>query len=341
MGVRYYVKRLTQAFVTFFTGMFLTYALYRLIPGGPIDAMRTRIIQRNQQNGQAPNPEELSRLTEQATGIDTTQGPIIGYIDYLTEVMTGNFGESIILGRPVFTLLFDRMPWSLFISVYGFIGGLTMTILFGTLMAYKEGTKIDKGLTVLIMVISSVPYYVVAILLLVTLGIQWEVLPTGGRYPANVDAGFNIEFMVGIVEHAAMPILSNFLVGFAGGAIGMRALGVRVIGADYIRSAEIRGIGRNRILTRYIARNTILPIYTGIVIGIAGVFSSSVVLEQIFNYRAVGYLLFTAFTNQDYPLIMGSFILLTGLTVVGMFVADVTYGFVDPRAGDPAEREAY
>jgi len=71
------------------------------------------------------------------------------------------------------------------------------------------------------------------------------------------------------------------------------------------------------------------------------VFSSSVILEQIFNYQAVGYLLFTAFTQQDYPLIMGSFILLTGLTVIGMFVADVTYGFVDPRAGNPAEREAY
>ena len=341
MGVRYYIKRVTQAFVTFLTGMFLTYVLYRLIPGGPIDSMRTQIIQRATQQGRPPDPERLGRLTEAATGINTNQGPIVGYINYISEVLTGNFGESIIFGRPVFDLLFDAMPWSMFISIYGFIGGLSMTILFGTLMAYKEGTKLDKGLTVFIMVVNSVPYYVVAILLLVTLGVQWEVLPTGGRYPSGVEAGFNLPFMIGIVEHAAMPILSNFLVGFAGGAIGMRALGVRVIGADYIRSAEIRGIGRNRIMTRYIARNTILPIYTGVVIGIAGVFSSSVILEEIFNYHAVGFLLFEAFTMQDYPMIMGSFILLTGLTVVGMFVADVTYGFVDPRAGDPSEREAY
>jgi len=341
MGVRYYIKRLTQAVVTFLTGMFLTYVLYRLIPGGPIDAMRTRIIQRASNQGRTPDPERIGRLTQEASGIDTSQGPVVGYIGYVSEVLSGNFGESLRFGRPVMELLIQNMPWSLFISIYGLLGGLAMTIIFGTLMAYKEGSKLDKGLTVFIMVTSSIPYYVVAFLLLITLGLEWGVLPTGGKYPANTPAGFNIPFMVGIVEHAAMPIMSNFLVGFAGGAIGMRALGVRVIGADYIRSAEIRGIGRNRIMTRYIARNTILPIYTGVVIGIAGVFSSSVILEEIFNYHAVGFLLFEAFTMQDYPMIMGSFILLTGLTVVGMFVADVTYGFVDPRAGDPSEREAY
>ena len=133
MGVRYYIKRLTQAVVTFLTGMFLTYVLYRLIPGGPIDAMRTRIIQRASNQGRAPDPERIGRLTQEASGIDTSQGPVVGYIGYVSEVLSGNFGESIRFGRPVMELLIQNMPWSLFISIYGLLGGLAMTIIFGTL----------------------------------------------------------------------------------------------------------------------------------------------------------------------------------------------------------------
>ena len=342
MGLRYYARRLSQAVITFLTGMFITYALYRFIPGGPLQQMKNRVIQRATQQGRAPDPERIARLTEMATGIDPDQGVIVGFLDYIyNAVVLQQFGESIAFGDPVFDILFRAMPWSMFISIYGLILGFTTMILLGTIMAWKEGTKIDQGITVFVMVMNSIPYYVGAILMLAFLGYEWGLFPTGGRYPTSVQPGFTVEFMVGVVRHAALPILSAFVVGFGGGSIQMRSLGVRVIGADYLRSARIRGLRTNRILTRYIARNTILPVYTGLMIGVAGIFSSSVILERIFQYPGVGWYLFEAFTLQDYPLIMGSFIFLTGITVIGILVADLTYGLIDPRAGDPSEREAY
>lgn len=342
MSMQYYARRFGQALITFISGMFLTYALYRFIPGGPLQAMQNRIVERTAARGGSPNPERIARLTEQATGINPEQGVVVAFFDYMyNAVVLQNFGESITYSRPVFDILFGAMPWSVFISLYGLVLGFSTMILLGTIMAWKEGTKIDKGITVFVMVMNSIPYYVGAIIMLVLLGFQWGIFPTGGRYPSAATPGFNLEFMVGVVKHAALPIASAYIVGFGGGSIQMRGLGVRVIGSDYLRSARIRGLSVNRILSRYIARNTILPIYTGLMIGISGLFSTSIILEQIFQYVGVGWYLFDAFTLQDYPLIMGAFIFFVGLTVLGILVADLTYGLVDPRAGAASEREAY
>jgi peptide/nickel transport system permease protein len=177
--------------------------------------------------------------------------------------------------------------------------------------------------------------------MLILLGYEWQLFPTGGRYPSGVTPGFNLPFMIGLVRHAALPILSQFIVGFAGGAVGMRGLGVRVVGAEYLRAAKIRGVRRNRILTRYITRNTVLPMYTNLMIGIAAIFSSSVVVEIIFQYIGVGWYLYEALTLQDYPMVMGAFIFYSIVTILGILVADFTYGFIDPRAGTGSDREAY
>jgi peptide/nickel transport system permease protein len=286
--------------------------------------------------------EEVARLTEQVSGINPDVGIIPGFINYVENIVFHlDFGQSIAFQEPVFDVLFQAMPWSMFLSVYGLILGYGSTILVGTLMAWKEGTKIDKGLTAFVLVMNSIPYYIGGLLMLIFLGYEWQLFPTGGRYPSSATPGFNVHFMVGLIQHGALPILSQFIVGFAGGAIGMRGLGIRIVGADYLRSARIRGVSTNRILTRYVTRNTILPMYTNLMIGIAAIFSSSVVVEIIFQYVGVGWYLFEALTLQDYPLVMGAFIFFSLVTILGILIADFTYGFIDPRAGAGANREAY
>ncbi|MFB6150658.1 MAG: ABC transporter permease [Haloarculaceae archaeon] len=341
MSMRYYLRRLAQAVITFITAMFITYSLYRFIPGGPIQQMQNELIRRAAAQGRAVNPERIARLVEADTGINPDQGVIVAFIGYIQHILQGEFGQSIVYNRGVFKILFGAMPWSMFIQSYGLVLGLSTQILLGSLMAWKEGSKLDKGLTVFVMGLNSIPYYVVAIVALVFFGFQWNLLPTGGRYPSSATPGFNLPFMIGIVKHAILPVMSAYIVGVGFGAVQMRGLGVSVIGSDYLRSARIRGLSSNRILTRYVARNTVLPIYTGIVIGIAALFSSSVVTEQIFQYVGVGWYIFDAVRLQDYPLVMGAFIFFVGLTIIGILIADLTYGLIDPRAGSPGEREAY
>ncbi|WP_459194071.1 ABC transporter permease [Halosimplex sp. J119] len=340
--MNYYIRRFAQAIVTFLLGMFITFALYRLVPGGPVQALMADRIQEMQQRDDQVDQQEIAQMAEQLTGINPDKPIPVAFYEWLRDiVLHQDFGESIMFQDPVFDILFRGMPWSIFLSVYGLLFGFTATIAVGVFMAWHEGTKIDSGLTVFVIVMRSIPYYVAAIVMLSVLAFQWGIFPTGGRAPPAADPGFNLEFMIGVTQHAALPILSNFVVGFAGGAIGMRALSVRVIGADYLRSARLRGLSTNRILSRYLTRNSILPIYTGFMLGISGMFSSSVITERIFQYHGVGWFMLEAVTNQDYPLVMAAFVFFSGITVTAILIADLTYGLIDPRAGTGASRESY
>ncbi|WP_436924442.1 ABC transporter permease [Halosimplex amylolyticum] len=340
--MNYYIRRFVQAIVTFVLGMFITFALYRLVPGGPVQALMADRIEQMREQDQQVDQQELAEMAEQLTGINPDQPIPIAFYEWLRDIILyQDFGESIMFQDPVFDILFRGMPWSIFLSVYGLLLGFTATIAVGVFMAWHEGTKIDSGLTVFVLVMRSIPYYVAAIVMLSVLAFQWGIFPTGGRAPPAADPGFNVEFMIGVAQHAALPILSNFIVGFAGGAIGMRALSVRVVGADYLRSARLRGLSTNRILSRYLTRNSILPIYTGFMLGISGMFSSNVITERIFQYHGVGWFMLEAATNQDYPLVMAAFVFFSGITVTAILIADLTYGLIDPRAGTGATRESY
>jgi peptide/nickel transport system permease protein len=337
--MRHYLRRIGQSVFTMLSGLFLTYALYRIIPGSPLQNIIADIVERNPEN---IDSEQIARIAETMTGINPEEPIIVGFFDYVAGiVLRGDFGTSILYQDPVFDILFRAMPWSIFISVYGLMLGITSTILVGVVMAWHEGSVLDKGGTVLVLLVNSVPYYVAAIVMLSLLAFQWGLFPAGGHAPRAAEPGFNPGFMIGILYHGALPILSMFLLGFASGSLGMRANTVSVVGSDYLRSARLRGVSTNRILTRYLTRNAILPLYTGFVIGIGVLFSSSVITEQIFAYQGAGWFLFEAATNSDYPLVMGAFIFFGGVTVLGILVADLTYGLIDPRAESGSSRETF
>lgn len=336
--MRYYIRRIAQAIFTLMAGLFLTYALYRLIPGSPLDSIMAELISEEQGTY---DPERIRRMAEQMTGINPDQGVFEGFLDWTAGAVQGDFGESILHQEPVFDMLFQAIPWSVFISVYGILLGFTASVLVGVVMAWNEGSKIDSGLTVLVLSVNSIPYYVGAIVMLSFFAFQWGIFPIGGRAPSAVTPGFNMEYMLGILYHAALPIMSTFLLGFAATSIRMRANTVRIVGSDYLRSARLRGLSTNRILSRYLTRNAILPLYTALVIGIGALFASNVITEFIFQYRGAGWLLLDAATQQDYPLVMGAFVFFGGVTVIGMFVADLTYGLIDPRAESGSTRENF
>lgn len=343
MSYKYYASRVGQAIITFFTATSLTFILYRLMPGGPLESLQAQLTQQLEESGASTQEIQtrVNKLAEIYTGIDPDKPVYIAYMDYMEDVFFQlDFGVSIRYQEPVFDILFRAMPWSIFISGNGLILGFTVTVLLGALMAYKEGSRFDSASTLTVLTLNSIPYYVGALLMLAFLAFTWNIFPTGGRYGSHVTPGFNIPFLISVAYHGALPTLSGFIIGFGGGALAMRGNAVRVIGSEYLRSARLRSLSVNRITTRYIARNAILPIYTSLMIGIAGIFSSSVIMEQIFQYPGIGWYMFEALTTQDYPLLMGAFIFFTLITVIGILLADLTYGLIDPRAST-GDRESY
>jgi ABC-type dipeptide/oligopeptide/nickel transport system permease subunit len=199
-------------------------------------------------------------------------------------------------------------------------------------MAYWEGTRFDVAFSVGATLLNAVPYYVAAILMLWPLGYLWGLFPTRGTHPQGVDPGFTVDFLLGALHHAALPIISVVITGFGFIALSMRANSVQVLGEGYVRVANLRGLADRTIALQYVGRNAVLPLYTGFMIAIGFALGGTVVLEQIFQYRGLGLTFFRAVVSNDYPLMMAAFILLTTLVVVGLLVADLTYGLIDPRA---------
>jgi peptide/nickel transport system permease protein len=341
--MNYFLKRIGQTVLTLFAAMTIAFILFRIMPGSPVDAYKAQLLAQAQRTGEKVSYEELNAQVEQYMGVDPDKPIPVAYYEYMRDVILyQDFGSSISTrpGMDVFDVLFAAMPWSVFISIYGLILGFGVSILLGALMAYKEGTRVDYGLTVWGQILASIPYYVAAITFLAVFAFQMGLFPTGGRYNTATSPGFNIPFMLGVINHGALPILTGFILGF-GGSLSMRANSIKELGSDYLRSAKLRGVGGTRITSRYVMRNAILPMYTGLLIGIAGIFSSGVITEKIFRYPGVGWYLFGALTARDYPLLMGSFIFYTTLTVLGILMADLTYGLIDPRVKTGGERESF
>lgn len=329
----YYLKLIAQALFTFFVVITITFVMYRLIPGGPVEAMQAQMIQEAAQEGREINMDRINRLVKLRTGIEPDVPIHVQYYEYIRGiVLHQDFGKSIWRNEPVFDILFKAMPWSVFVSIYGLLLGFTSNVLLGAAMAYKEGSKFDKTFSVVATFLSSVPYYVGAILMLSWLAFQLGWFPTGGRFDSHITPGFNPAFMLSVVHHSILPILTGFIVGFGGGALAMRGNSIRIMGKDYLRVARLRGLSETRIATRYVTRNAILPLYTQLMIGLAAIFSSSVIMEYIFTYPGVGWYTFGALMSRDYPLLMGIFIFFTVITITGILVAEVTYGLIDPRA---------
>lgn len=340
--MRYYITRVGQAVFTLFVVITISFFMYRLMPGGPVEIMQQQLVQQAIAQGNNPDMQRINRLVDMYTGIQPNEPVWVQYLNYIRDiVLYQDFGRSIWQNEPVFKVLFAAMPWSVFVSIYGLLFGFTTNVLLGSLMAYWEGGKLDKGMSMVATVSTSVPYYVAAILMLsyLAFGLGW--FPTGGRYDSQLTSpGFNLPFMLSVIHHAALPIASGFVVGFGGGALAMRGNSLRVMGQDYIRVAKLRGLSETRIATRYVTRNAILPLYTTLMVGIAGIFSSSIIMEQIFSYPGVGWYTLGAMQNRDYPLMMGVFLFFTTVTLVGVLIADFTYGFIDPRAST-GDKESY
>lgn len=323
------LKRFLQALFTIYVVVTLSFGLIRLMPGGPMDFLRARLMRQN--SGTMTN-EQINELVKTYLNVQPDKPLLDQYVSYMVSIAQGDMGKSLWYSRPVADILGHALPWTMFVMSVSILFTFMIGVSLGAFMAYNEGETFDTASTVVSVLMNSIPYYVAAILLVYILGYQLGWFPTGGRMTPGTTPGMNWPFLAGVIEHAALPVFSLVVTGFGIQALSMRGNSIRILGEDYLRVARLRGVPPDRIALRYVGRNAILPMYTGVLIAIGFMFGGSVILEQIFNYPGLGYYLFKAIQASDYPLMMGDFIIITVSVVLGVFIADLTYGIVDPRA---------
>lgn len=319
-------RRIGQAAFTVWAVVTISFAIIRLMPGNAMGAMMVQFEK------QGMSPARARELVELRLSIDPDKPIPVAYVEYIASTLRGDLGTSMTHNEPVVELLAAGLPWTLFVLSWSIFISFFLGISVGALMAYWEGGKLDVGLTSWAVFMGSIPFYVLAILLLIFASYRWGIFPSSGRQPTGVPVGFNLPYVRGILYHAALPVFS-MLVASGVASLGMRGNSIRVLGSDYLRVARLRGLSDFTISTQYVARNAVLPMYTSLLISIGEMFGGSIVLEYVFNYRGLGLLLFEAFKQRDYPLMMGGFVLITVAVVIALLVADLTYSWVDPRVG--------
>lgn len=340
----YILKRTAQAAITIYAVITIAFVLVRMLPGGPVTTLRAQLMQ-NQ--GSSLTIEQINQRIQAQLNIDTTKPLWEQYIDYMTSLLQGDFGQSIWYSdQTAMDILGPAIPWTVFLMGTSLFLTFGIGIVLGAFMAYREGSWFDQGSTTISLVLNSTPYYVIALLAIVYLAYgtfgTLELFPTGGRYKSGLEASLlNPDFVASVLWHGALPILSLTLAGFGGWALTMRGNSIRILGENYLRVARLRGLSERRIAVRYVARNAVLPMYTGLLIAIGTTIGGSVILEQIFSYPGVGYYLVNAIDHGDYPVMMGAFVLITIAVTIGVFLADLTYGMIDPRANGGDSRESY
>ncbi len=253
------------------------------------------------------------------------------YVNYLKGLAKGDLGTSFRPGSPkVWDLIKSRLPWTLVLSVSTMLIGLVVGVLFGVLAAVKRGRWQDTLLLNASTVMVALPSFFIALILSFYLGFEWEVFPAYTDPNMVSDFSWTWEGISRVARNAALPVLSMMVGSIISYAQGTRNAVIAVTNEDFVLTARAKGLTRNTIRYKHILRNSLLPIVTSLGMSVSGLIGGQVVIEQVFNWNGMGTLFLEANNTNDYPLMMGIMLLLSGFTILSILVTDLVYVLLDP-----------
>jgi peptide/nickel transport system permease protein len=225
----------------------------------------------------------------------------------------------------------QAMPYTLGLLITGLLISWICGNLFGALSSYYPKNRALSVVEVLGQAVRPIPYYIVAMVLLVVFAYFIPIFPFSGAYPIGTKPNWSLDFIWTFLQHAALPAATLVLVGFGGWFIGMKSLSSNIISEDYVVYAETTGMKENKVLFNYIMRNALLPQLTGLAMTIGTVFSGALIMEVVFGYPGIGSLTMVAVFRNDYSMIMGIAIYSIIGVAVSVFIMDLIYPLFDPR----------
>lgn len=325
--IKFLARRAGFMILTFITFIFIIFILPRSIPGNPLATLLSQLFQQAQTNPELIKAVHRKLMEEFGIG-----KPIhIQFFEFITRAFIGDLGTSIAFyPRKVTEIVFTYLPWTLGLLIPATITSWVIGNLLGALAAYKRKTVVDNVLLPVFLTLSQTPYYWLAMLLLFGLAVTLRIFPIGGAYSPIRLPALTFEFIVDLLHHYTLPFLSIVIGAMGGWAIGMRVMAIYELRADYISYADSLGLPDSKLL-KYVFRNSILPQITGLALNLGTILGGSLITELVFSYPGTGYLIFRALSTLDYPLIQGTFLLLTSTLLLANFIVDIMYAYIDPR----------
>jgi peptide/nickel transport system permease protein len=310
--------------VALWAALTVNFFIPRLMPGNPAEAMMAKF------HGHV-NPAAIHAL-EVAFGVNTHQSLISAYFQYVNNTFHGNLGISTsYFPLPVATVIMRALPWSLGLVGLSTVLGFVIGTALGAISAWRRGGLLDSILPPTFIVISAFPYFWIGLLSIWFFALTLGWLPILGGYNETANVTWSVPFVLDVLDHAVLPAFTILIVSIGGWILTMRNNMITVVAEDYVKMARAKGLKPRRILWQYAGRNALLPNLTGFAMSLGFVISGAILVEYVFNYPGVGFMLLQAVESEDYPLMQSLFLLITVAVLLAIFLSDIVTALLDPR----------
>ena len=301
---RYLGGRVAMGLLTIFVTTIAVTLLIHLVPGDPVQIMYAQ--------SQGTTPEQLEEIRRNL-GLDQ---PIwIQYLHFVERLLHGDLGYTIRGQQPVLDVILQRLPNTIILAVAAMAVAIVIGLPLGFFAAYRRGTAVDTGLMVTAIAGVSIPHFWLGLLLLFLFSVELGWLPVSGTGPLNL----------------VLPAVTLGLSNAAVVARMTRSSMIEVMGQDFVRTAEAKGLPKAIVLRRHVLRAGLVPVVTMMGLQFAFMMGGAIVVENIFAWNGVGRMAVDAIFQRDYPLIQGFILTFAVVVVFVSILLDAVYALVDPR----------
>ncbi|WP_435152954.1 ABC transporter permease [Micromonospora aurantiaca (nom. illeg.)] len=308
---RFVLRRVLQSAVVLVGVTLVVFLLLQLVPGDPVRvALGTRF-----------DPQTYEALRERA-GLD--QPLPVQYASYLGHALTGDLGVSFRTGQPVSQIVLERLPATLSLAVTAVVFALLVAFPLGTVAAVRSGSAVDHAARVFSQFGVSVPDFWMGIMGILLFAGVLGWLPPSGYVALTDDPGR-------WATHVALPAVTVGLVTASILTRFIRSSVLEVLSADYVRTAEAKGLRNRVVIMRHVLRNALIPVVTVVAVQLASLLGGVIVIEVLFAWPGIGRLTFDAVQARDYPVLQGAVLLVAALFLLVNLLVDILYARLDPR----------
>ncbi|KRF37433.1 ABC transporter permease [Nocardioides sp. Soil805] len=331
--VRFIVRRMLQMAGVLVILSVLLFVWLKALPGGPVSAIL----------GERATPSRRAAL-EAALGLDQ---PIhVQYLRFLDRALHGDFGAStgVLPGEDAFHVFLIRLPATIELSIVAITLAVALGIPLGYFAARRKGSLLDSGAVVFSLIGVAVPVFFTAFLLKYFVAVQWQLLPVSGRQDARLDATRVTGLFVldGILTrewdaawdatlHLILPALALATIPFAVIFRITRASVLDTLDADFVRTAESKGLTTKVIRGRHVLRNAMLPVVTTIGLSLGGLLAGAILTETVFSFPGIGDAIAQGYREKDYAVLQVLILASAAIFVIINLAVDIAYAIIDPR----------
>ena len=329
---RFLLGRLAILIPTFLGVSLIAFSFIRMLPGDPVMLM----------SGERVMSEERHAAIMHDLGLDRPMP--IQYLDYLTDVLKGDLGTSIVTKRPVLGEFLSLFPATLELSICAILLAVVFGVPAGVIAAVKRGTWFDQSIMGVALVGYSMPIFWWGLLLIIFFSgyLQWT--PVSGRislmyfFPPVTGLMLIDSLLSGqagafksAVTYLILPTIVLGTIPLAVIARQTRSAMLEVLGEDYVRTARSKGLSPYRVIGVHALRNALIPVITTIGLQVGVLLAGAILTETIFSWPGIGKWMVDAVFKRDYAVVQGGLLLIAGVIMLVNLAVDVTYGFINPR----------